>query len=487
MPFLPVFLISDILLGVLIICLVMYIRFVLRHEHLLGPWRALRARHTVMACATILCLYASIGLLDSLHFRLALPSVAISSGKETTASSPAYAPEVKSVLDQALVWVLGEMVTQTEKTYSQPLAIYSFDKQTVEDSRGVAVRTWVRLSYGGRHIEKDESRWLDISLRLVYGLGLGTILWLVISFIWMECIRDRSPILPSRERIRQFAVSWYPVLLVLLGACMVLGVMFTLGSRYHLLGTNKLGQDILLLSLKSIRTALMIGTMTTLIMLPFAVILGLMAGYFRGWVDDVIQYIYTTISAVPGVLLIAAAILMVQVHIDLHPQQFTTSAERGDFRLVILCLILGITGWTGLCRLLRAEAMKLRELEFVQAAKGFGVGDFSIQLRHLLPNVMHLITISAVMDFSAMVLAEAVLSYVGVGVDPSTYSFGLMINAARLEISRDPVVWWPLMSAFLFMLILVLAANLLADAVQEVFDPRGSRDQRPIKYRRGII
>jgi peptide/nickel transport system permease protein len=92
--------------------------------------------------------------------------------------------------------------------------------------------------------------------------------------------------------------------------------------------------------------------------------------------------------------------------------------------------------------------------------------------RHILPNVMHIVLIALVMDFSGLVLAEAVLSYIGIGVDPSTISFGTMINTARLELAREPVVWWSLVAAFIFMFVLVLAANLFSDAVRDAFDPR---------------
>jgi peptide/nickel transport system permease protein len=157
---------------------------------------------------------------------------------------------------------------------------------------------------------------------------------------------------------------------------------------------------------------------------------------------------------------------------DRHPEWFETVTERADFRLLFLCLILGITSWTGLCRLLRGEALKLRELEYVQAARAFGVSDWRIITRHLVPNVMHIVLITVVMEFSGLVLAEAVLSYVGVGVDPSMISFGTMINNARLELARDPMVWWSLASAFIFMVLLVLSANLFSDSVRDAFDPR---------------
>jgi peptide/nickel transport system permease protein len=197
-----------------------------------------------------------------------------------------------------------------------------------------------------------------------------------------------------------------------------------------------------------------------------------MAGYFRGWIDDVIQYIYTTLNSIPGVLLIAAAILMLEVYMSNNAGEFTSVEQRADMRLLFLCMILGIMNWTGLCRLLRGETMKLREIDYVQAAQAFGVDNITIMIRHLLPNVMHIVMISIVIDFSGLVLAEAVLAYINIGVDPSTSSWGNMINSARLELAREPVVWWSLFAAFIFMLGLVLSANIFADAVRDAFDPR---------------
>jgi peptide/nickel transport system permease protein len=97
--------------------------------------------------------------------------------------------------------------------------------------------------------------------------------------------------------------------------------------------------------------------------------------------------------------------------------------------------------------------------------------------RHILPNVMHIVLIAVVLDFSGLVLAEAVLSYVGVGVDPTMHSWGNMINQARLEMAREPMVWWSLFAAFIFMFCLVLAANLFSDRVQRVLDPRSQPSQ----------
>jgi peptide/nickel transport system permease protein len=147
-------------------------------------------------------------------------------------------------------------------------------------------------------------------------------------------------------------------------------------------------------------------------------------------------------------------------------------AWRADRRLLSLCLIMGITSWTGLCRLIRGETLKLRELDYVQAALSFGVNRLKILFRHIVPNLMHIILISFILRFSGLVLAEAVLAYIGIGVDPSMESWGNMINTSRLELAREPIVWWNLCAAFFFMFGLVLPANLFGDALRDALDPR---------------
>ena len=304
--------------------------------------------------------------------------------------------------------------------------------------------------------------------------GCSSGAWLLISLAALMARRSGKKFLSALSDIWRGAteVPWNAIYGMLALMLLLCGAALALCGYYHIFGTDKVGQDVFYQSLKSIRTGLVIGTLTTLMMLPFALLLGIMAGYFRGWVDDIIQYLYTTLSSIPSVLLIAATVLMMQVYIETRPELFDTIAARADLRLLFLCIILGVTSWTGLCRLLRGETLKLREMEYIQAAHAFGVSHWRIISRHILPNVMHIVLISTVMDFSGLVLAEAVLSYVGVGVDPSTISFGTMINAARLEMAREPMVWWALLAAFSFMFALVLSANLFADAVQNAFDPR---------------
>jgi peptide/nickel transport system permease protein len=354
-----------------------------------------------------------------------------------------------------------------EKTYSAPLAWKQFTKESILQEGGASVRDFPRLRFGGKHLEDPEVQWLsDVNFRASMGALAGLLFTaLVAGIVWL--LRARQPQAPPS------GMPWRAMLITFGIMSVLLGVTIALASGYHVLGTDRTGNDVLWQALKSIRTAWVIGTLTTVAMLPPAIIFGLSAGYFKGWVDDLIQYLYTTLTSVPGVLLIAACVLMMQVYIDTHPDLFPTSAQRADIRLFLLCLILGLTGWAGLCRLLRAEAMKLRELEYVQAARAFGLSHWAILFRHVMPNVMHIILITLVLEFSGLVLYEAVLSYLGIGVDPSMNSFGTMIDASRLDMSRDPMVWWTLLAAFMFMLAMVLPANLFADGVRDAFDPRG--------------
>ena len=490
MSFMPIILWSDALVFLLLASGVATAWYIRRREHLLLPWRRVAQSATAMVSLLVLSLFLLVGLLDTLHYQAALP--------ETNGGATVYSPEVLSVFDK----LVEPLRLQTEKTYSAPFALTLYAKESMSDAQGNVLHDYPRLRYGGAHLADAAQRDGDVLKHALLGALGGLLAGLLIALggTWLllpspaggrgtegegnqskrgnpESSLRSKPLTPTLSRLWERGLPLRAILIATLVIAALIGATAYLATAYHVLGTDKVGQDVLYLALKSIRTGLIIGTVTTLVTLPLALLLGIAAGYLRGWVDDVIQYVYTVLSSIPSVLLIAAAVLMMQVTIDTHPHWFDTAASRADLRLVFLCLILGVTSWTGLCRLLRGETLKLRELEYIQAAQSFGVSSLRILTRHIMPNVMHIILIALVMDFSALVLAEAVLSYVGVGVDPSMISFGTMINAARLEMGREPMVWWALAAAFGFMLVLVLAANLFADAVRDAFDPRLNRTE----------
>lgn len=463
---------TDIALWALFAALVGYTIRVLRREPLRATWKKVFRDPAALCSVLVLLVFLCITALDSVHFRRQLADA-----QGQAAGQVFYETRTQSLLDLAL----SRQLAMRESSYSEPLAYRALNKQSVTRD-GVTLREFPRLDHGGAHLKAPETQWAgDVTSRALAGAGGGLAVALAAVLLLAAALARSHGSFGTALAdlaVDRTELPWRAAAVTLALICMLAGVIAALAGHYHVFGTDRTGNDVLVQTLKSVRTAFVIGTLATLATLPVAIVLGILAGYFRGWVDEVVQYLYTTLSSVPSVLLIAACVLMVQVWLDKHPDWFETGVERADLKIFMLCAILGLTGWSTLCRLVRAETLKLRELDFVQAAMAFGVKPSRIMARHVFPNVVHLVLITTVLSFSDLILYEAVLTYVGVGVDPTTSSFGGMINLARSEMSRDPVVWWSFAAAFSFMVVLVLAANLFADGVQQAFDPR-ARAFRP--------
>ncbi|MHA7840697.1 MAG: ABC transporter permease [Gammaproteobacteria bacterium] len=459
----PVFLLSDILWFSLLLSLGIFSFFVYHRPHLSRPWKKVFQNPLGLLSATLLICYMVVTTVDSIHYRTLLPNHG--NGELH------YASHVNSLFDV----LLSPMADHWEITYSKPFASSSFQRTTIDTPKGIQ-QVYLPLRQVKTPMMTRQSLFIEKQLLTSLWQGMAMTLVLIGLFIMISRRYKRENSLFIIKQLLQGKTvygwrSWF--ILFFLLTTLLLAIHYFI-PYYHLLGTDKVGMDVFYKALKSIRTGFLIGTLTTLIMLPFAIFLGILAGYVGGWVDDIIQYIYITLSSIPAVLLIAAAILSLDIFMTNHAAWFTTVAARADARLVALCAILGLTSWTNLCRVLRGETLKLREMDYVQAAKVLGTTPFRIVTQHILPNVIPIIVITVVLDFSMLVLAEAVLTYVGVGVDPTMMSWGNMINTARMELARDPLIWWPLCAAFIFMFVLVLSANLFADAVRDAFDPKSS-------------
>jgi len=225
----------------------------------------------------------------------------------------------------------------------------------------------------------------------------------------------------------------------------------------HLLGTDLLGRDVVYRTLKGVRVALLIGGLTSLVVIPIALLFGVSAGYWGKRIDDAVFFAMTVLASVPNLLLLIALIMVL---------------GKGT---VQVCVALGVTGWVHFCRIARGETLKLREADYVAAARALGVSDAGIIRRHILPNIAHLVIITFALSFTALVLSETILSYLGIGLDGS---WGQMIDQARNELSRTPVIWWNLAGASIALFTLVLSVNIIADAMRDVIDPRTRREGR---------
>jgi len=209
------------------------------------------------------------------------------------------------------------------------------------------------------------------------------------------------------------------------------------------------------MALKGARVALLLGGLTSLIVIPLALLFGMSAGYFGGRIDDAVFFAISTLSSIPTLLLLIALIV---------------ALGRGP---VQVCFAMGVTSWVGFSRVIRGETLKLRELDYVAAARALGASDARILLRHVLPNVMHLVVITFVLLFSGMVLTEAILAFLGIGLDGS---WGQMIDQARDELARDPIIVWNLAAASAALFGLILSVNLVGDAIRDILDPRTVRE-----------
>ena len=222
-------------------------------------------------------------------------------------------------------------------------------------------------------------------------------------------------------------------------------------SMDHWFGTDIFGRDVLLKTIRGTRVAMSVGLFASLIAIPIGVVLGCLGGYFGGWVDDFITWLYTTFSSIPNIMLLIS---------------ITMILGKGLFAVYVA---LGATSWVTLCRLIRGEVMKHKEREYVQAAGAIGAGHMRKLFRHILPNVSHIIIINTSMQFQIAIKSEVILSYLGLGVQGEP-SWGTMIDDAKLELSRG--VWWQLAGATLAMFVIVLAFNILGDALRDSLDPK---------------
>lgn len=223
-------------------------------------------------------------------------------------------------------------------------------------------------------------------------------------------------------------------------------------SLEHWFGTDFLGRNVLSRAIHGTRIAFIVGFFSAALSTLIGLLLGSIAGYFGGLIDDLIVWFYSTIDSIPYILLISA---------------FSFSLGSG---LTNLFIALGLTGWVKLCRLTRGEVIKHRNQDYVLSAQALGLSHSQRLFKHIVPNILHLSFIQFSLSFVTAIKLEVILSYLGLGVEPGTPSWGLMINDAATELTQG--VWWNLAAAVSFMFFLILAINLFTDALRTALDPK---------------
>ncbi len=227
-----------------------------------------------------------------------------------------------------------------------------------------------------------------------------------------------------------------------------------------LLGTDAQGRSIFFRAVYSVKVALQIGVVTALVSVLIGALLGGAAGYFGGWIDHLVVWLYTTFSSIPNLVLLVVI-------------AFAFSDSESDAKDTLLPVYIAFcaTFWIGTCRVIRGETMKLKELEYVQAARTAGFGSMRVLFRHVLPNTSHLMLINFSLLLIGAIKSEVILSFLGLGVK-SQPSWGIMIRDAGNNGDVMTGFFWQIGTATVFMFFLVLAFNILSDALQDAFDPK---------------
>jgi ABC-type dipeptide/oligopeptide/nickel transport system permease subunit len=231
-------------------------------------------------------------------------------------------------------------------------------------------------------------------------------------------------------------------------------------SRENIFGTDIFGQSVLRKMLYGTKISITVALCASFISLAIGVPLGAIAGFFRGFVDEIIVWIYSTLSSIPYILLILAFAVVLRDK-TLFGYKLTG--------ITTVYLAIGLTSWVGICRIIRGEVMKHKEREYVLAARSYGCSNGRIIFKHLMPNVFHLVIIDFSLRFVAFIHAEVILSFLGLG-ETNRPSWGAMINDARIELSRG--VWWQMAAATIAIFLISLALNIFGDALRDSLDPK---------------
>lgn len=298
----------------------------------------------------------------------------------------------------------------------------------------------------------------------------------------------RKPLTPGQLIWRRFLkhrmavagmISFAFLLLFILGGSLVvtsqqanavdLQVRLSAPSREHWMGTDDTGRDIFARIIHGGQISLFVGATAVIISVTLGTLIGGLAGYFGGWVDTILMRFTESMLSIPQLFLLIVLGKFIGRNITtINIFGITVSGSV----LIVICVI-GLTSWMALARIVRANVLSLKELDYVSVSKSLGSSELRIFFRHLIPNTMGVIIVATTLGLAGSILSEAYVSFLGLGIQPPTASWGNMLTAAQTFVQQGS--WWMWVFPSTFIVLTILSVNLMGDGLRDAFDPRSNR------------
>lgn len=240
-------------------------------------------------------------------------------------------------------------------------------------------------------------------------------------------------------------------------------------SAIHWMGTDSTGRDIFARIIHGGQISLIVGTLAVLLSVGLGTTIGGLAAYYGGWVDSILMRFTEAMLSIPSLFLLIVLGKLFGRDVD----TFTIFGSTFSGSVAIVILVIGITSWMFLARIVRANVLSLKEMDYISVAKSLGSSDMRIFFRHLIPNTMGAIIVSTTLGLAGAILSEAYVSFLGLGVQPPTASWGNMLTSAQSFIQKGS--WWMWVFPSVFIVFTILCVNLIGDGLRDAFDPRSSR------------